>query len=96
MSAPVHADFISYSAPVEQQRIAMIVSISLSVCLSVTIRPNIVKFLMHVTEGSGSIFFSGGVPIRYVLPVLRMTSQQRVSYAAASLQRRARADDPAV
>ena len=60
------------SPPLELRRIAMSVSVCLSVCMSVhshiskTTCPNFTKFCVHVTTGNNAI--------RYALPVLWMTS----------------------
>ena len=54
-------------APVGQRAIA----ISISVCVSV--REHISRFV-HVSDDLGSVLLFGGVAIRFVLPVLLMTS----------------------
>ena len=69
--------------------VCVYVCLCLCECLSVRdhffgiTRPTFTKFFVHITFGRGSVF-SGGVVIRYVLPVLWMTSYLLISQACCS------------
>ena len=76
-----------YSAPDRGAR-SIVMSVYVCVCLSVldhifgTTRSIFTKFFVHVTYGCGRSS-SNGVVIRYVFPVLWMTSYLHISQLAA-------------
>ena len=73
---PIFAVIFSYySAPLELRSIVISLTVHLSVCSdnSKPVRPNFTKFLCMLLVAVDR-FSSDGVAIRYVLPVLRMTS----------------------